>query len=155
MTQSFKQKVQSMKFSDIMQAMIDGLKKEHVKVNLETFGDAVNGVCYGCAATNIFCEISGKVFTPENISPLDNRHRFISESDLDDEFVFMFEDAIDDLRNTCIRYYNSTAIYMGFAPAPNAFESRLYELPALQNHNWRYELPKYQEVCDEIKKAGF
>lgn len=64
---NFQDKIQSMKASEIIRAMISGLRKEHVKIDMTTFGAARNGTCFGCAATNAVCEISNEVFTAKTI----------------------------------------------------------------------------------------
>lgn len=107
MTDTFKEKVRSMTAKEIIMAMVNGLKKEHVKVDMSTYGDfsEVSGICYGCAATNAVCEISGVVFTGEHV--LSENHYWFLKTD--GTFLELFETAIDSLRLGQINRYNDRA----------------------------------------------
>ena len=111
--QSFKEKVQSMTAKEIIMAMVEGLQSPAVKVDMDTFGSVKGGICFGCAATNTVCKISGKVFDGYNIWDVIDRGILINS---DPDFLDLFESAIDALRQggtTAI--YNSYAKDAGFA----------------------------------------
>ena len=111
MQDNFKTTVQNMTAKEIIMAMVEGLKNPVIKVKMDTFGESTKGVCFGCAATNAVCKISGKVFTKENIDE-DFRNQFLKT---DGQFLNIFELGIDNLRAGSIRYYNSYAKEIGMA----------------------------------------
>src|SRR5688572_6813562 len=90
-------------FSDIVDAMIRGLKKEWVPVNMNTFGDmhvdrfSNRTICWGCAATNTLCELMGNAFNPNNLSSLKSRADEFN-FDIESGELNVFEWAIDELR---------------------------------------------------------
>lgn len=74
---NFKETVQKMTIKEIILAMVNGLKKEHVKVDFNYFGYvAPNGICYGCAATNAICEITKYIPDKYNMLPKGNNSLF-------------------------------------------------------------------------------
>lgn len=143
---TFKEKVQSMTGKEILLAMINGLKKEHVKIDMNTFGSKKEGICYGCAATNAVCEISSidfKELPERSIESIIDQAKFIKT---DPEFLAQFEYAIDDLRAGDIDRYNSRAIYHGFAQIINP-ENK--ELPYLDTDNWKERIIAYEELAEK------
>jgi hypothetical protein len=152
----FEEKVKSMKFSEIMQAMITGLNKPNVTVNMDTFGWAkgfwIFKKCFGCAATNAVCEISGVKFNRHNIDDNVARAEAVKTSYL---FLDRFEGAINQLRLGNEFWYNHYAQMGGFAKIPAKFLKTIDALPELSTENYKALLSVYQEVCDKIKKAGF
>lgn len=126
----FSEVVRGMTFKEIAQAMVDGLKDPSVVIDLSSYGYETDGVCYGCAATNAICKISGVRFTPETIYErvgvlLDTTR---VETRQDEEifykekfFLSRFEYAINELRlgNTSQESgYNFFAALIDIAPAP-------------------------------------
>lgn len=102
-------------FADVVLAMVRGLRRRYVEVNMETYGSFYEGVCYGCAATNTICELTGVVFKDECIECETTRAAYILgrlegyvdkwwlrccdySSLLDASNLGCFEQAIDDLR---------------------------------------------------------
>ena len=148
---SFEEKVKSMKFSEIMKAMIDGLEKPVVEVNMATYGIHVNGVCYGCAATNAICKIGKIKLDKTNIES--GKH---SEAlNVGVFFVDHFESAIDALRQGLCNRYNKTAYLIEIAPVPTEFIDVIVQLPTLTTYNYKENLIEYKKVYQQIKKAGY
>lgn len=143
----FKEKVQSMTAKEIIMAMVNGLKKEHVKVDINTFGCVEDDVCYGCAATNAICEISGKVFTADNIKGWQNRGFFIGRENIN--FVAGFETAIDVLRSLNIYYYNRIAEEYGFATIDSNHFGK-FNLPQIENDNYKEAIIKWEEFANTL-----
>lgn len=145
MSDKFKQKVQSMTADEIIMAMVNGLKAEHVKVNMNTYGEVrPNGkpTCYGCAATNAIAEISGIKFTPENI------YRPTEALKTDRYFLWDFEMAINHLRRGRVDDYNSFARINDFATITPTDE----ELPELTTDNYRDNLEPYIRLAEAQKR---
>lgn len=118
---SFDEKVKSMSAKEIIMSMVNGLKNPSTKIDMGTFGSVdavkflgltVKETCYGCAAINTICNISGKKITPKAIDGCSNRADFVDSSKL---FIRSFEEAIDHLRSGNIRLYNILAREEGFA----------------------------------------
>ncbi len=150
--QTLREKIKSMSGYDIVMAMINGLKKEHVKISMETFGDALydkqNGfyICFGCAATNAVCEIAGRSYDYYNIfGPYRSKFMGIERAFLDG-----FESAIDTLRRGDIVAYNEDAVVCGFAilPVPEK------ELPVLLTENYKENLIAYEEYAETLKNGN-
>jgi hypothetical protein len=150
----FEAKVKSMKFSEIMQAMISGLQNEHVRVDMDTYGyfEGRELVCYGCAATNSLCEISGKKFTGPEVIHERDRADFL---EVKQGFIYSFEQAIDSLRKGGSYEYNLYASDVAIALVPEEFNDLIGLLPVLDTWNFKKHLPEYQAACDTIKAAGY
>ena len=150
MKKSFKETVQAMTGKDIVMAMVNGLRKKHVEINMGTFGCKVNGVCYGCAATNTICEIIGRV--PE-LGDWDTEEiRIIRTNSVDANdtvFVHRFESAIDFLRSGMILSYNNIANKENFA----SFPSSRVSLPSLENDFTEKELQAYERFANSLEDA--
>lgn len=110
----FQNKIQSMTFREIVLAMVAGLRKQWVRINMHTFGEAHDGVCYGCAATNMICQLIGRPLTPAEIYHED-KIRLLGSGVKD------FEVAIDCLRKGDVFEYNSLAVRLGIAQAPAGY----------------------------------
>lgn len=147
----FDEKVKSMSAKEIIMAMVEGLRNPSTKVDMGTFGRAkivsllgitLKATCYGCAATNTICNISGKKFTPNNIKGSKDKANFIDGSK---EFVAHFEESIDRLRRGKTQWYNYLAKSEGFAqikvkPGLN--------LPQLNSKDYLENLDPYVELAD-------
>lgn len=142
----FEDKVKSMKAYEIIQAMMKSLENPTVKLDLTTYGEVkeknIMGlfkreVCYGCAATNTICQISGIKLNVNNISFRSNRSQAINS---DYNFLESFEYAIDSLRRGDITNYNHYAEKHGFAkivPHPTI------SMPELENGFTKTQLGTY------------
>lgn len=136
---TFEEKVRSMSAAEIIMAMVNGLRKRHVNVRMSSFGSIWDGVCYGCAATNTICEISGKVFTDSLI--VYGRSYFVGAKSSD--FLGIFEVAIDWLRSGEIWEYNRLAEHIKIS----LIEDVGIELPYLTDNYTDHQLDKYVELA--------
>ena len=144
MTDTFKEKVQSMTGREIVLAMVEGLENPAVEVDMDTFGDDINGKCFGCAATNTICKISGKTFDAPSIIGTNSRADFITTGR---QFLSDFEDAIDELRLGKVDQYNRFAFTCGIAQ----LDVPDYDLPILDTDNYLEGLPAYRKFAEEQK----
>jgi len=142
---SFTEKVQSMSAKEIIMAMVQGLRDPKVRVNMSYFGGSANDICYGCAATNTICEISGKVFTPYNINNTLQRSEFIG---VDFDFLKCFEHAINYLRIANLYEYNRVALAIGIA----TIEYTTINVPVLHNDYTSEQLDQYVELANSQKE---
>lgn len=143
----FKEKVQSMTGKEIVMAMVNGLENRHVPVDMSTFGDIRDGVCYGCAATNTICEISGKKQNLIGSWLVMEESDRLGEICKDVLFISNFESAIDYLRMGEIGLYNDLARRYEFAllPIPD-FGS----LPYLSIENYIVQIEKYITYANSL-----
>jgi len=123
---TFEEKVKSMTAKEIIMAMVNSLTRPPIiSIDMGTYGETRKvdkkflgikignkEVCFGCAATNTICQISGKKFTPQNIFSKKTRAEFINS---DYDFLGGFEMAIDFLRVGDIESYNRRAKNLGIA----------------------------------------
>lgn len=153
---TFEEKVKSMSGKEILQAMIDGLNKPWVTVDMSTYGDVdtvrygflklwKKEVCFGCAATNTICEINNAAFPVDQIDELALRANFL-ESDSD--FLYSFEFALDYLRQGDVYAYNNFVQDIGVAQIPELDIS----LPTLTTEEYKDNLVHYQNYCDAINE---
>lgn len=150
MKKSFEETVGAMSPKQIVMAMVKGLKKEHVRVDMgyfgSTFQEGENRVCYGCAATNTICEISGVVFTPENILGRTNRRLFLETTS---HFLAVFETAIDCLRRGDVKGYNAYAEGNDMPLLPEPVE----KLPKLETDDYLQGLPAYVKYANSLEPS--
>lgn len=139
----FEDKVRAMSGKEIVMAMVNGLKKEWVKVDMATFGTTDScGTCYGCAATNAVCEIAQiKPKYLDDGSWEDDAKIFNSEPG----FLEAFEAAIDKLRMGDIIMYNSIANKMQFSKL-----KEVHDLPELHTDNYLKNLQAYIDYADSM-----
>lgn len=145
---TFKEKVQAMTGKEILGAMIAGLQKEWVKVDMTTFGEAKYGICYGCAATNAVFEITG---VPVNEDAFYDGKAIINGVrpeyiGTEIGFLEIFEKAVDKLRCGHIDGYNEEASRGIFA------QLSLPEipLPYLTTEYWRENLKYYIDYYNAL-----
>lgn len=139
---TFEQRVKAMTAPNIILAMVRGLRRQWVKVDMNSYGHAVNGTCYGCAATNAVCEIAKKSFPPDSILDTEVRAMFVN-SDFD--FMDWFESAINVLRKGDVESYNRAAGRIGIAKIvlPASFP----KLPYLHSYDLEENLPAYEALA--------
>ena len=149
-TKSFEEIVRAMSAKDIIMAMVNGLKNPSTKINMCTFGATrvrdQKIVCYGCAATNTVCQISGVKFTPKNIDYTGDRARTIKSSY---DFLTNFEWAINELRKGYVEGYNEYAARGKFRRIQNP--NNLY-LPRLHNDYTQDQLNVYKKLAKTQRK---
>ena len=141
----FKNVVKAMTIKEIVMAMINGLRNPHVEVNMGTYGDVKDNICFGCAATNTVCEITGKTFTAENIEYYKDRANFIGTNI---RFLILFEEAINDLRTgQMFSSYNRCAKQIGIAKVPYINER---SLPRLTTDYSKEELDVWEQWANTL-----
>ena len=140
--------------SHIVDTMIKGLKKEWVQINMGAFGEVVNGVCFGCAATNTLCELMQEPFTENSIVESQRRGKIgVNESELDN-----FEAAIDALRCGDTDNFLSSLwdIKHLFNFSLTCLEDIEYDkrLPELTTDNYKENLHYYEAYRDFLIAKG-
>lgn len=156
-TMTFEEKVKSMTGKEIVMAMVEGLQEPCTVIDMNTFGETKDGICFGCAATNTVCKITG--IKPTKLSAM------LEDWDADAEvfnikdphFLMNFEYAINKLRNGSINpedwfgnSYNGYARLLGIAilPEPKG------RLPHLNNENYLNELQAYINYANSLPDNG-
>lgn len=150
---TFKEKVQSMTASEIIMAMVEGLRDPHVEIDMSTFGMTREGVCYGCAATNTICKLQD--VRPYNVSLHTWRDKMIAYdiSVAETWFTKRFEFAIDNLRKGHIRSYNYLAREIDIATidlTKDEMEDLENELPELDNDYTEEQLQQYERLSERL-----
>jgi hypothetical protein len=153
-------------FSDIVQAMVDGVKKEWVNIDMKSFGHSktrsILGInmgekCYGCAATNTLCELMEERFKPRDINSADKRAIKVNYGITTLELL-AFENAIDYLRSGeirwCLRGLHELESKFNFAIPDHDLSIFNAYLPKLHNDNYKQDLKYYQEYADKLRKEN-
>lgn len=135
-----------LKPSVVIRAMINGLRKQHVKVKMSVFGYYEDGVCFGCAATNALCEIKGEKFIGKEINKRNSRAMFMN---IDRTEIARFEISVDALRRGMVRDYD----YDMDTHIPEDI-SRYIHLPCLNTHDWQDNLGPYEELANRLEKVN-
>lgn len=144
---NFEQKVKSLKNYEIVELMVESLKNPVCEVRMTTFGNSnEEGVCFGCAATQLVQHLSGVKFTSDNIRFINDRSEHIS---CDYRFLDFFEKAIDALRYGLIDLYNYQAKKIEISLMPTEYP---YELPELFTDNYLSNLHHYTQFAEWLKK---
>jgi hypothetical protein len=144
-SKSFEEIVRGMSAKEIILAMVNGLKKKHVQINMLYFGryDFGTKTCFGCAATNTICEITGIKFVDAKIGTINSRASVVNSGF---DFLDAFEAAIDSLRRGYITTYNQYAAASGFAEIESS-----PKVPTLGNCFTEDDLHQY-EILAEAQK---
>ena len=140
---SFEETVRAMTGKEIVMAMVNGLLNGYYLVDMYTYGRSQGKTCYGCAATHCITEISKIKFDSSNIQGYTNKSKAI---ECDSEFIDIFEDAINSLRNGRIRGYNHRAILLGIVTLPDPQN----KLPILESGSWRENIHAYIDYANSI-----
>ena len=140
---AFEQKVRNMTAKEIIMAMVNGLKKQHVNVDMLSFGHEQDGICFGCAATNAACEISGKNYGSGDIHGKELRSIHMGCSR---RFLSDFEMAIDELRKGNVFLFNHYARRIGIATIK--IKVLNFELPRLNTDNYLENLHYYEKLAE-------
>lgn len=172
---SFIQTVQTMSAHDIIMAMVEGLRNPVTKIRMSTFGsldrDKDNSiVCYGCAATNTICKLAGiknqrlvtAAFRTRTVLGQDlwgteitkavvrsRRIKKLETAEEIDDFLDIFEQAIDNLRQANVSGYNTAARQIGVAQIKYDKTQTWTELPYLNNNYTEEDLQVYQRLAKE------
>jgi len=148
---TLKQKIQSMKCSEIVKSMIDGLKnvtEKGLHVDMSTFGRKAGNICFGCAATACVLEIgdlNAKDLEIEFFSSDNLQLAFETFSFEDFEFISVFEMAINGLRMGSIEIYNKYAKEIEISTLNENYAG---ELPYLSNFDYEENLYCYEDYYE-------
>lgn len=139
----FGEKIKSMSAHDIIMAMVVGLRNPKTKIDMSSFGEMRDGICFGCAATNAILHIinANEEQVKSHVAYIDN---------YDDSPLRSFECAIDYLRLGRPEFYNENAKRHGFAqitPMPGQ------ELPVLYNNYTEKQLREYEKLAEYNRKV--
>ena len=146
---NFEDKVRSLKASELVLAMVEGLENHKYEVDMETFGTTREGVCYGCAATNAIARISGK--SPRFTSHISSERTWSKATKATKEFIRTLEFAFNTLRWGDLSVFNEYANIIQVKEIPVAYGEGL---PALHNRTWQEDLPAYRKLAEQLQKDG-
>ncbi len=138
----FEKKIKSMSAHDIIMAMVNGLRSPRTKIDMTTFGEIREGICYGCAATNAILNIMNA--NKKEVEAHSKLRSTQFRSTHDDYTLYDFEYAIDLLRCGLLESYNDYVKDLGIAqitPIPGQ------ELPVLDNDYTEEELQEYEKLA--------
>lgn len=144
-------------FSDYVQNMINGLRREWVRVDMLTFGANRDGVCFGCAATNALCELMGRPFSINTIDNLDDRAIEFNEG-ITQHDLSRFESSVNDLRagylNYCLLKLRDIQHTLWFTVPQFEEINPPFVLPTLSSSNWDEKLEDYEKYVAWLKEKG-
>jgi len=109
----FEEKVKSMTSSEIIMAMVNGLRAKYYTLDMNTFGETMGETCYGCAATHCIAEISGVVFGSKEVANDSTVRGDVIGSSA--AFLIDFEAGIDGLRRGNTFFFNGVAEEIGIS----------------------------------------
>ena len=128
---------------ELIDAMIQGLKNPSCQIDMNTYGNVIDGICFGCAATNAIQYLSGKKFTPNNILSRNSRAKYLK---LNVNVLDSFENAIDYLRLGSIEMPN---LYLAELGIPEIIYDLDKRYPELTTENYLENLHVYEELRDQ------
>jgi hypothetical protein len=133
---------------DAIEAMLKGLKKARkrktFRVQMNTYGDYFNGVCFGCAATITLQEASGRNFkADDSICSRPQRARYVGVNASE---LCYFEFAMDRFRrgdvSSLFTFFYSPKVIL---PAPGF---SWY----MDSCNWETCIPNVRRYLQKLKK---
>lgn len=125
--EQLEERIKSMTAKEIVLAMLDGITDPVTEIDMNSYGHKRNGICYGCAATNMICKVGELNPFEELLEDVQRPHyRYLSDH------VSEFESAIDCLRLGDVAGYNFIAEAEGFALLPE-----YVYLPEIGNDNYK------------------
>src|SRR5690606_4387729 len=126
----------SMSAHDIIMAMVEGLRQPRTEIDMMTFGEIKEGICFGCAATNAILHImnANEEEVKDHVLECEERLNHTSS------FVDRFEMGIHCLRCGSVGGYNRYA-EGAFAPITPMPDSRL---PLLDDDYTEVQLQEYE-----------
>lgn len=151
----FEQKIRSMRVWEYILAMVEGLRKPKVRINMRSYGyidETARGyrVCFGCAATNTVAHLAGIRWT---VNKVQGDMSWLGQAQAvgaDADFVRGFESAINALRIGCTRPFSEDLEAMGLEGLPRVFQK--YEnLPELRNNYTEHQLREYEQFAYKVR----
>ena len=146
---NFEEKVRSLKASELVLAMVEGLENHKYEVDMDTFGRTREGVCYGCAATNAIAQLAGKA--PRFAFKVPSERTWAKAIKGSEEFIRTLEFAFNNLRFGDLSVFNGYAKLIQVKEIPVAYGE---SLPGLENNNWHEGLPAYRKLAKRLQEAG-
>lgn len=132
--------------AEAIEAMIAGLREhrkwEQFRVDMDTFGEVENGVCFGCAATCTLQQLAGRQFDHDDLWSREYRAQRLHESL---EAVRVFELAIDRFRNGVVDLLFD---FFHVTEYPQPAEGENWELTT---ETWEAELPLVEAYLQKVR----
>lgn len=157
------EKIKGMTASEIIMAMLEGLRNPVTKIDMSTYGHVRDGVCFGCAATNAICGIQG-LNLRKATSYLKEKNRGsgggligVSKTSRDiitDDnvgFMYRFESCINLLRKGDIYAYNQQAEMLGIANISFYKAGEDFDYPLLDDDYTEEQLVSYENLAKMLK----
>lgn len=164
--QTFEDKVRSMTVAQIIMAMVQGLRKRWVKVNMNTYGDIQIGpkgkiVCWGCAATNTVFQIAKIKPSFDTLQSYARGWSWGEQARMvgtNTEFLREFEIAINDLRQGHLGDFNVKMKYdLGLPTIPRDVYTQFErKVPILTSNYTKGDLEVYvalAKACGDYEKS--
>ena len=142
---NLEEKIKNLTPYELIDAMIIGLKNPSCQINMITYGNVIDGICFGCAATNAIQYLSGEKFTPDNIIGGYNRAKYLK---LDLNILDRFENAINYLR---LGNIDTANFYLAGLGIPKIIYDLNKRYPELTTENYMENLHHYEELRDQQK----
>ena len=144
--------------SDALNAMVRGLlkasRRKTFNIDMSSFGEIRDGICFGCAATCTIQELSGVAFKPSSGRlERDTRADLIGYAnplaDITYYDLMNFEHAINSFRcgspRDLIDYYK--------IPLPDIEQITGHDL-YMCDHNWEEQIPVVRTYIKHLEKMG-
>lgn len=155
----------SLSITQILEIFIHSLRKPRTdKVEMSKWYTENEGVCYGCAATNLICELGNlnprEVFYKHpfsEITPTTLYYPYYRDLDL----IAYFEDAINDLRWGNLASYNAILCDTDIAKFPEeivSIHTDAVPLPLIETLNGVVDeesLKPYEELLELLKSLNY
>jgi hypothetical protein len=142
-------KIKTLTAKEIIMLMVTSLRKKHTEINMHSYGNITNGICYGCAATNCLIELTEG--EKDWLFPDKIRLTYKTEIELrkpenkNIEFIRSFERSIDSLRKGKLGFYH---IYSKDINLPEIKNPIKLPLPFLDDNYTEKELAIYEKLAD-------
>lgn len=155
-------------FSDVVDTMIKGLRREWVEVSIDTFGaehvtEEGKVICVGCAATNALCELMQEPFTRDSIYTAGRSKKF--NEGITKEQLAAFEACVDYIRRGDLNYMicaiGHLHVIQDLLPFTVEKEElrrvlfvffKEHTLPTIFTHNYLECLPAFEKFRDYLKE---
>lgn len=153
---TFKETLEALSAKELILLMVDSVENPVTKLDMSTYGEVTNGICYGCAATNTILKLSRGKLAPEIIC---RRSLADSASSLGVSYqtLVIFEGAINFLRCGYIGDYEAWRLKL--IPMPPEEGLRLPEikqygipLPVIENYYTKEDLDAYRKLAELQEK---
>lgn len=144
---AFEKKVKSMKASELVLVMVEGLESPAYRVDMDTYGETVGGICYGCAATNAIAKITGEA--PKFYGWATETWYKVTGAGC--YFIAILEEAFNALRVSNLHRYNSCANDIGIALMDMDYPEYL---PILSTDNYKEHLEEYRKLANWLQERG-